>query len=38
VKIEAEDIVVLVVRGSKVSAGAIFNAPKKKVRIGRSWI
>jgi len=38
VKIEAEDMVVLVVRGSKVSAGAIFNAPKKKVRIGRSWI
>jgi len=36
VRIEAGDTVVLVVRGSKVSAGAIFNE-SKKVKIGRSY-
>jgi voltage-gated potassium channel len=37
VKIEAEDTVVLVVRGSKVSAGTAFTAPAQKVRIGRGF-
>jgi voltage-gated potassium channel len=37
VKIEAEDTVVLVVRGSKVAAGAIFAEPKQPIRIGRSY-
>ena len=37
VKIEAEDTVVLVVRGSKVAAGAIFATPKQPVRVGRGF-
>jgi voltage-gated potassium channel len=37
VKIEAEDTVVLVVRGSKVAAGAIFAEPKAPIRVGRSF-
>lgn len=38
VRIEAEDTVVLVLRGSKVAAGAIFNAPKSAVKMGRGFI
>ena len=36
VRIEAGDNVVLVVRGSRVSAGAIFSAPRGRVRVGRT--
>lgn len=36
VRIEAEDNVVLVIRGSKVSAGAIFSTSKGRVRVGRT--
>lgn len=37
VRIEAGDNVLLVVRGSRVSAGAIFSAPKRPIRTGRSY-
>jgi voltage-gated potassium channel len=37
VKIEAEDTVVLVVRGTHVSAGTVFTAPAERVRIGRGY-
>jgi voltage-gated potassium channel len=37
VKIEGEDTVVLVVRGSRVSAGTAFTAPAQRVRIGRGY-
>lgn len=36
VRIEAGDNVVLVVRGSRVSEGAIFSSARGKVRVGRS--
>jgi voltage-gated potassium channel len=36
VRIEAKDTVVLVVRGTRVSAGAAFGAPQK-VRVGRGY-
>ncbi|MBV1690740.1 NAD-binding protein [Novosphingobium sp. G106] len=35
--IEAGDTVVLVVRSTKVAAGAIFAAPKKPIKVGRTW-
>ncbi len=35
VKLEAGDNVVLVVRGSRVSAGAIFSTPAGRIRVGR---
>ncbi len=35
--IDAGDSVILVMRGSNVTAGAIFNAPKQPVRIGRGF-
>ena len=35
VRIEAGDTVVLVMRGTKVAAGALFNAPKQAIRMGR---
>jgi len=35
--IEAEDSVVLVMRGNNVSAGAIFNAARQPVKIGRGF-
>lgn len=35
--IEAGDSVVLVMRGNNVTAGAIFNAPRQPVRIGRGF-
>ncbi len=35
-RIEAGDNVVIVVRGSRVSAGAIFSAPRGRVRVGRT--
>ncbi|MCW1381475.1 NAD-binding protein [Novosphingobium sp. KCTC 2891] len=38
VKIEAGDQVMLVVRGSRLSAGAIFSAPARPVRQGRGFI
>lgn len=36
VRIEAGDTVVLVVRGTQVSAGAIFSKPKGRIRAGRT--
>jgi len=36
VRIEAEDKVILVIRSSKVSAGAIFSTPKGRIRVGRT--
>lgn len=38
VRIEAGDRILLVVRGSRLSAGAIFSAPARGVRHGRSFI
>jgi voltage-gated potassium channel len=38
VRIEPGDSVMLVVRGSRLSAGAIFSAPARPVRHGRSFI
>ncbi|EGD59108.1 TrkA-N [Novosphingobium nitrogenifigens DSM 19370] len=38
VRIEAGDLILLVVRGSRLSAGAIFNAPQRPVRHGRMFI
>ncbi|MDP9057415.1 MAG: NAD-binding protein [Pseudomonadota bacterium] len=35
--IEAQDSVILVMRGNNVSAGAIFNAPKQPLKIGRGF-
>ncbi len=35
--IDAGDSVILVMRGNNVTAGAIFNAPKQPVRIGRGF-
>lgn len=35
--IEAGDTVVLVVRSTKVAAGTVFAAPKKKIRMGRGY-
>ncbi len=35
--IDAGDSVILVMRGNNVTAGAIFNAPKEPVRIGRGF-
>jgi voltage-gated potassium channel len=37
VRIEAGDTVVLVIRGTRVSAGAIFDKPREKVRQGRGF-
>ncbi|MDE8650249.1 potassium channel family protein [Novosphingobium album (ex Liu et al. 2023)] len=37
VRIEAGDTVILVIRGSRVSAGAIFSEPIKPVRMGRGY-
>ena len=37
VRIEAEDTVVLVMRGSKVAAGTLFHAPKPPMRMGRGY-
>jgi voltage-gated potassium channel Kch len=37
VRIEAGDQVMLVVRGSRLSAGAIFSAPARAVKQGRVW-
>jgi trk system potassium uptake protein TrkA/voltage-gated potassium channel len=36
VKLEAGDKVVLVVRGSRVSAGAIFSTPAGRIKVGRT--
>jgi trk system potassium uptake protein TrkA/voltage-gated potassium channel len=36
VRIEAGDSVVLVVRGSRVSAGSIFTAPAGPIKVGRT--
>ena len=36
-RIEAGDTVVLVLRGNKVAAGAIFNAPRSAVKVGRGF-
>ncbi len=36
-KIEAGDTVVLMLRGSKVAAGALFSAPKERTRVGRGY-
>lgn len=38
VRIEGGDKVVLVMRGSKVSAGGIFSAPAQPMRIGRGYL
>ncbi|MCH7629067.1 MAG: NAD-binding protein [Proteobacteria bacterium] len=38
VRIEPGDQVMLVVRGSRLSAGAIFSEPARPVKQGRSWI
>lgn len=38
VKIEAGDRIMLVVRGSRLSAGAIFNAPARPVKHGRTLV
>jgi len=38
VRIEAGDTVILVLRGSKVAAGSIFNTPKSAIKMGRSFI
>lgn len=37
VKIEAGDTIMLVVRGSRLSAGAIFSTPSRPVKHGRSY-
>lgn len=37
VRLEAQDQVLLVVRGSRVSAGAIFTAPAQRQRTGRTF-
>lgn len=37
-RIEADDTVLLVMRGSKIAAGAIFAAPRQPVRVGRGMI
>jgi voltage-gated potassium channel len=36
VRIESGDTVVLVVRGSRVAAGAIFSTPRGRIRVGRT--
>jgi len=36
IRIEAGDQIVLIVRGSRVSAGAVFSAPRGRVRVGRT--
>jgi Trk K+ transport system NAD-binding subunit len=38
VRIEAGDLIMLVVRGSRLAAGAVFNAPRRPVRHGRMFI
>jgi Trk K+ transport system NAD-binding subunit len=38
VRIEPGDLILLVVRGSRLSAGAIFNAPQRPQRLGRMFI
>ena len=38
IRIEAGDTVVLVLRGNNVAAGAIFQAPRAPVKIGRGYI
>jgi voltage-gated potassium channel len=38
VRIEPGDLIMLVVRGSRLSAGAIFNAPRRSQRHGRLFI
>ena len=38
VRIEPGDLILLVVRGSRLSAGAIFNAPQRPQRHGRMFI
>ena len=35
--IAAQDSIILIMRGNNVTAGAIFNAPKQPVRIGRGF-
>jgi len=37
VKLEAGDTVVLVIRGSRVAAGAVFNAPRQPGPVGRGY-
>lgn len=37
VRIEAGDTLVLVIRGSRVAAGAVFNAPKGPAPVGRGY-
>jgi len=37
IRIEADDTVVLVLRGNKVAAGAIFTAPRAAVKVGRGF-
>src|SRR3546814_7325017 len=37
VKIEAGDTVVLVLRGTRVSAGSIFTEPRQAVKLGRGY-
>lgn len=37
VKIEAGDTLVLVIRGSRVAAGAVFNAPREARPVGRGY-
>ena len=36
-RVGAFDQEVLVVRSTKVAAGSIFSAPKKSVKVGRTW-
>lgn len=38
VRIEPGDLIMLVVRGSRLSAGALFNAPQRRQRHGRMFI
>jgi len=38
VRIEPDDLILLVVRGTRLSAGAIFNAPQRPQRYGRMFI
>nr|WP_226016920.1 potassium channel protein [Novosphingobium sp. FKTRR1] len=38
VRIEVGDSILLVVRGSRLSAGAVFNAPARPVRSGRTFL
>ena len=38
VRIEAQDTVVLVLRGSRVAAGALFNTPRSAMKMGRGFI